>query len=92
MKAYTDRYITKSALTQEEWDSNLRCDTDVVALRRALPFYNPVEGAVEASRVAMVDATGMFPGSWASPWWDPSTPAKSRDAKGDMPPLDHTFK
>ena len=61
MKAYTDRYITKPPLTQEEWDSDLWCATDLVVLRRALSFYNPVEGAGEASRIAMAEA--MFPGS-----------------------------
>ena len=38
MKTYTDRYITKPPVSQEEWDSDLRCATDVVVLRRALSF------------------------------------------------------
>ena len=54
----------------------------MAVLRRALSFYRPTEGAVESTRVAMVEA--MFIGSKAAPWWDPSTPAQTRDEKGEI--------
>ena len=38
----------------------------------------------------MVEA--VFPGSKASLWCDPSTPAKEKDAKGDYLPTDPSFK
>ena len=77
MKGYTDRCIVTPPLTLEEWEADLRCSTDVAVLRRALSFYRPVEGAVESTRVAMVEA--MFICSKAVSWWDPSTPARVKD-------------
>ena len=89
-KGYTDRYIVKPPLTQEEWEPDLWCATDVVVLRRALSFYRPMDGAVESSCVAMLEA--MFPGAKALSWWDPSAPAREKDERGREIPMDQSFK
>ena len=77
-------------LIVEEWETNLRCATDVAVLRRALSFYRPTEGVVESTRIAMVEV--MFIGSKAMPWWDPSTPAQTRDDGGREIAKDRSFQ